>query len=68
MHTQYIYSVCIIKHHIAHKRMYMYAPTLEAAELNVFLVRLWAWLQGLHLHHVELTVMNALTFALINQV
>jgi hypothetical protein len=48
--------------------MYMYAPTLEAAELNVFLVRLWAWLQGLHLHHVELTVMNALTFALINQV
>ena len=46
----------------------MYAPTLEAAELKVFMVWLWAWLQGLHLHHVELTVMNALTFTLMNQV
>jgi hypothetical protein len=44
--------------------MYIYAPILEAAELNVFL----AWLQSLHLHHVELTVMNALTFTLISQV
>jgi len=48
--------------------MYMYASTLEAAELSVFLVWLWAWLQSLDLHHVELTVMNALTFTLINQV
>jgi hypothetical protein len=47
--------------------MYMYAPTLEAAELNVFMVWLWAWLQGLLLHHVELTVMKALTSTLINQ-
>jgi len=50
--------------------MYMYEPTLEAAELSVFMIRLWAWLQGLHLrvHYVQPTVMNALTFTLINQV
>jgi hypothetical protein len=48
-----------------YKCMYIYASTLEAAATTVFLVWLRAWLQGLHLHHVELTVRHVLTFSLV---